>query len=173
VHEQLEAHIRVFLSRRSQLLAYVQGMVHDFELAEDLLQDCYIQMQRAIEADKVIEDTYKWCCGTVRNLARMHWRSKRRSKVIFDEGLMQLVEQAFEENETDLDELQHKQGKLRECVGRLSPRSQRAVELRYFRGHDVPDVAEVLSCTTNALNVVLFRARQSLLKCLQKKGVHS
>lgn len=62
---------------------------------------------------------------------------------------------------------------LRQCVGALSERARRGLELSYGLGADAArgrsDVATELGMTENGVKTLLQRARQQLRECLQRR----
>ena len=58
---------------------------------------------------------------------------------------------------------------LDHCVDLLPERSRRIIELRYKQGRRVDGIAEMLGSTANAVSGVLFRVRQILRDCIEKR----
>ena len=60
---------------------------------------------------------------------------------------------------------------LDDCLTQLPERRRQAFVLREVDQLDVPEVCKVLDVSRNNLGVLLFRARNALRECLEKKGI--
>ena len=63
--------------------------------------------------------------------------------------------------------------RLKPCLDRLSPREYDVISLLYFREHSPQAVAEQLGVLRNNVNVIAWRARRKLLRCLKGLGYHT
>ena len=66
----------VFLTQRVILLRTLQRMVHNHSTAEDLLQETYLRVTRAL-GERPIDHLEPFVYQTARNLALDHLRSRR------------------------------------------------------------------------------------------------
>jgi RNA polymerase sigma-70 factor (ECF subfamily) len=62
---------------------------------------------------------------------------------------------------------------LDECIKELSPNAREALELRYQRGHRLPEVAERMGWTVDSTKVMLSRVRAGLRNCIERKLARS
>ena len=166
--QSLKALSSEFLAQRTALIAYLRGLVHDHNLAEDLFQEVYLRLAEAVERGTEIEDVARWCRGVARNLALRYWREERTGKVIVDSDLVTLVDQAFDENDRRVAEWGRRREALRHCSERLSGFAQHVIRLKYVEGCTVKAMAEILQRSSGAILVALHRARRALLKCVEQ-----
>ena len=98
-----------------------------------------------------------------------YWRRRRNAKVIVDTELLELVEQAFSEQETDSEFWQVREKALGECIQSLPEKSKRLLRLRYDEGHSFEEVAELVNKSVSSVMMALSRIRRILQRCAQSK----
>lgn len=60
---------------------------------------------------------------------------------------------------------------LADCLGAIPDRQRLAFQLREVEGLSTDEVCNILEVTPNNLGVLLFRARNRLRECLERKGI--
>ena len=55
------------------------------------------------------------------------------------------------------------------CIGELAPRAHEAIQLRYMKALRPPEIARTMGWTTDAVHVVLSRARVALRECVSRR----
>jgi RNA polymerase sigma-70 factor (ECF subfamily) len=166
-----------FVAGRHSLFAYIQGFVRNPHDAEDLFQEVWVRLSRALSEGGDIKDQAKWCRGTARNLILHYWRDRRQDKVIADQELLDLVELAFAEQEPHQDFWRARREALNECIQELPERSQHLLRLKYEQGLAAEQVGDELNQSGTAVLMALSRLRRLLRECAHKKlklqGLHS
>ena len=158
-----------FLANRLRLFAFIYGFVRNAPDAEDLFQEVWVRFSDAVSRGLAIQDPAKWCRGTAHNLILHHWRDQRNDKVVVDQELMEVVEQAFAEQETNQDYWLARQQALSECVQSLPERSKHLLRLKYERGLSAQGVADELMQSVAAVLMALSRLRRALRECAHRK----
>ena len=158
-----------FVAARHSLFAYIYGFVRNPHDAEDLFQEVWLRLSGALAEGSDIQDQAKWCRGTARNLILHYWRDRRNDKVVADQELVDLVELAFAEQQTNQDYWRGRREALQECVQELPERSQRLLRLKYEHGLAADAVADELSQSSAAVLMSLSRLRRLLRECAHKK----
>jgi len=158
-----------FLANRHSLFAFIYGFVRNVHDAEDLFQEVWVRFSDALNRGVEIKEQAAWCRGTARNLLLHYWRERQRDEVVADPELMDLVEQAFAEQEPNQDYWLVRQQALNECIHELPERSNQLLRLKYERGLSTPALADELKQSVAAVLMALSRLRQILRDCAQKK----
>lgn len=159
-----------FLANRHGLFAYIYGLVRNTHDAEDIFQEVWLRFSNAIgDENSEIQDAAKWCRGAARNLVLHYWRDRQGGKVVVDQELIELVDQAFVEHEPSADYLLARQQALGECIGELPARSREMLRLKYERGLSSERVADELAQTVAAVLMALSRIRKALRECAERK----
>jgi RNA polymerase sigma-70 factor, ECF subfamily len=158
-----------FLANRHSLFAFIYGFVRSTPDAEDLFQEVWVRFSAALSRGTEIDDPAKWCRGTARNLILHYWRDRQKDKVVVDQELIDLVELAFSEQETNPDYWLARQQAVNECIQGLPERSRQLLRLKYERGLSAQGVAAELMQSAAAVLMALSRLRQALRECAHKK----
>jgi RNA polymerase sigma factor (sigma-70 family) len=152
----------------------VGGLLRDAHAAEDVIQEVWVRLAAEIEKGTAIENQPAWCRGVARNLILKHWRTQQTAKVVADSEVMEAflaqVVQAFAESDPDeADEWQRRQQALDDCVAALPEKSRRMLSLRYEARKSVEEVAKATGQTFDAVTKALYRLRQALTDCVERK----
>ena len=163
-----------FIHDRHRVGAIVGGLLRDAHAAEDVIQEVWVRLAAEIEKGTVIENQPAWCRGVARNLILKHWRTQQTAKVVADSEVMEAflaqVELAFAESDPDeADEWQRRQQALDDCVAALPEKSRRMLSLRYEARKSVEEVAKATGQTFDGVTKALYRLRQALTDCVERK----
>lgn len=163
-----------FIHDRHRLGAFVGGLLRDAHAAEDVIQEVWVRLAAEIEKGTAIENQPAWCRGVARNLILKHWRTQQTAKVVADSEVMEAflaqVETAFSDSDHDeAEEWQRRQQALDDCVATLPEKSRRLLSLRYEGRQTVEEVAKGTGQTFDAVTKSLYRLRQALAACVERK----
>jgi RNA polymerase sigma-70 factor (ECF subfamily) len=163
-----------------KLLAVALTMMRDSALAEDVLQEAFVQVwHRAAEFHADRGSVLTWLTTIVRYRAIDMLRKLRRSgssrgkSIDVDPTDMDFLQQKDADNDSanigplasaiSSEENTH----VHECVDRLSDNQQKSVALAFFRGFTHQELAD---CLLEPLGTIKSRLRRSLLRlkeCLE------
>lgn len=160
-----------FMTQRRSLLAYTFALVQDHDVAEDLVQEVYVQLAEASEAGLKIDHFGKWCRGVARNLALKYWRNQRRGREVFGSDVVEMLDLAFEEQQQQVQEWDRKKQALARCIAQLPRSGRHILKLKYVEGRGVRQIAGRLHRSSGAIFQALSRLRKALLKCIQARLV--
>jgi RNA polymerase sigma-70 factor (ECF subfamily) len=158
-----------FVATRHSLFAFIYGFTRNPHDAEDLFQEVWVRFARALAEGAEIQDQAKWCRGTARNLVLHYWRDRRQDATPSDPELLDLVEQAFEEQSAGQDQWRARQEALSACIEEMPERSRQLLRLKYEESLSAGEVANRFHQTTAAVLMALSRVRKALRDCAQKK----
>jgi RNA polymerase sigma-70 factor (ECF subfamily) len=158
-----------FLRTRHALFGFIFGFVRNTHDTEDIFQEVWIRFSQALAEGKDIQDQAKWCRGTARNLILHLWRDRRDDKVVVDEELLDLVEQAFTEQDSSQEYWRARQEAVSQCIGELPERSRELLRLKYQQGLSAEAVATSLRQSSAAVLMALSRVRRLLRECAETK----
>jgi len=162
-----------FIRDRHRLGAFVNGLLRDGHVAEDVIQEVWVRLAAEVEKGTAIENQPAWCRGVARNLILKHWRGQKSAKVVANSEVMEAflaqVERAFSESDDSADEWERRQQALDECVASLPEKSRRMLSLRYEARASVEEVASEVGQSFNAVTKALYRLRRALSDCVERK----
>ena len=153
-----------FLAGRERLFAYAFALVRSRAVAEDIFQDVYLALARAVERGEEIADLPAWCRGVARNLALRHWNERQRLERLPSAELLDGIDLAFAEE--DGDDEQALAAALATCRGLLGAGALALLDLKYV--HDLPmaAIAERTRRSERAVITALARIRRRLMDCI-------
>ena len=169
----IERAAAAFIHDRFRLGAFVNGLLRDAHASEDVMQEVWVRLAAELKKGTVIENQPAWCRGVARNLILKHWRQRQTAKVVADSELMEIfleqVEQAFRESDHSTDEWERRQQALEDCVATLPERARRMLSLRYEGRVSMEEIARTTGQSFDAVTKALYRLRQSLADCVERK----
>lgn len=166
-----EQQLRQALTRQwTQVLpilnAFVMSSVRDRQHAEDIVQE----VGAAVSANFTdIPDGVSfttWALSIARNHIHKRYRADQRDKHLFKSEALEALAGAYDRLSDRSDDMR---AALDHCVDLLPERSRRIIELRYKQNKRVDAISAMLGSSANAVSGVLFRVRQALRDCIEKR----
>lgn len=154
------------------LVMYAYALLKDHARAEDAVQNAYVALSRrheTITGGSVLA----WCRGTVRLEVLRLIRKNDRELSTSDSFLLDAAADAFEQIQTPDREAMRseKLRRLQECFKELPDRSRILVSARYLDGLKLAELGEKSKMKKDAVRKSLYRIRQLLRECLERKSV--
>jgi RNA polymerase sigma factor (sigma-70 family) len=143
----------VFLAQRHSLLRTLQRMVDNPSTAEDLLQETYLRVTRAL-GERPIEHLEPFVFQTARNLALDHLRARRaQSRNLVDDVPEQILHNVAAPSSSAEDAAHAEQllKRLSVSIGQLTPRQQQIFILSRLHGASYMEIAEQLNVSASTV----------------------
>ena len=159
---------RELFARYASVLARVvraQGASDDE--SRDLVQQTFLQLHRARRDYRAGEPLRPWLFTIAYNLCRDRWRILGRRREVPMEQAPPPIDSA-----TPVDHLQERRRAelLRAALATLSEDQRRVVEMHWFAGVSLPEVATALGISLSAAKVRAHRAYERLRQNLDLRG---
>lgn len=149
-----QAHFNhVFLAQRVSLLRTLERMVNNHSTAEDLLQETYLRVTRAL-SERAIDHLEPFVFQTARNLALDHLRARRiQSRTMLEDVPLEVVQNVAAPLSSAEDAAHAEQmlERLNISLNQLSPRQQQIFILSRLQGHSYLEIAEKLSVSLSTV----------------------
>lgn len=146
-----------------RLLAFCRSRLGSREEAEDAVQQTFLNAHRSLRSGTVPRAEAAWMFAIAANVCRERRRSawrRSRVEVVSDDGLV--GEQAAPEHSHD--ELTG----VADALAELTPNQRRAILMREWQGLSYREIAGELALTEGAVETLIFRARRSLARKLDR-----
>ncbi|AUM68622.1 RNA polymerase sigma factor [Pseudomonas fluorescens] len=143
----------VFLAQRTPLLRTLERMVSNPSTAEDLLQETYLRVTRAL-SERTVEHLEPFVFQTARNLALDHLRARRiQSRTLLDDVPLEVVHNvvAPQSSAEDAAHAQQLLERLNVSLQALSARQQQIFILSRLHGHSYQEIAERLGVSLSTV----------------------
>lgn len=136
----------------AQLIRYVVGAMGRSDLAEDLVQDVFMQLYQVLRSGKDIEYPKAWTLCVLRRAVTRQMQERSRFEQLDEIE----ITQNWLEEDTDA-------FSVRNLLGLLSPREEEVLLLR-LEAMKYREIADRLGISMNSVNTHLARALQKLQK---------
>ncbi|MCK9801921.1 RNA polymerase subunit sigma-24 [Pseudomonas chlororaphis] len=143
----------VFLTQRISLLRTLERMVNNHSTAEDLLQETYLRVTRAL-SERPIDHLEPFVFQTARNLALDHLRARRiQARTLLDDVPLDVVENVAAPTSSAEDAAHAEQllERLNISLNQLSTRQQRIFILSRLHGQSYQEIADQLSVSPSTV----------------------
>jgi RNA polymerase sigma-70 factor (ECF subfamily) len=154
----------LFLQYQPAVRGYVLAMIPDFALAEDVVQETFLTVTKKAAAFEIGTSFAAWV-KTIARFKALEAIRARRFETLSDEVLDALASET-RDGRPDTDE---RLVLLRACLEELAPQARRSIQHRYAHDHLPPQIARLMGCTVQSVNVTLSRARAFLRECVRRK----
>lgn len=146
---------------------YLNSIVNNISLAEDIMQDTFVKLALKKPAFKGKCSFKTWLFTIARNCAVDHLREEQKiAKLSLDENIQIPIvtdtEKEFLKEEQKLE--------LYRAMKRLKPDYYQVLYLMYFEDLDTSDIAKIMHKAKRQVSDLIFRARKSLKTELERKG---
>ena len=163
-NDALEDIIRAY---RDGLMLYLNGIVGDICLAEELTEDVFVKL--VIKRPRFFgHSTFKtWLYTVGRNVARDYFRRCKRQAVPLEE----CVDLTDEEKELERSYI-IREGRIavHRAMTRLKPEYRQILWLVYFEDFSLSQAARIMGKTTHNVQTLVCRARKALKEKLTQEG---
>ena len=166
-----EAFARLYALTAQPLFALTKRIVHDKDLAHDVLQRAYLSIWRKAESfDDSKGRAFTWLLSVVRHEAIDEWRRMKRRRG--DEELQENVrcDGALPEQQTELRlvrTLLHKE------LDSLPPNMARVIRRRFLKGQSVQDISRDISVPANTVRSWIRRGLEMLRHAVPFDAPHA
>ena len=149
-----------------QIFSYIYALVPDRHDAEDLLQETSLVICEKFNDFEEGTDFVAWACQIAYWRVRYSRQKFARSKVIFDQEVVDAIAQTAS---TMTEELDDRHVALGNCLQKLHPRDRDLLLVRYEPGGGVEEAAKRSGRTLQTAYKALARLRKLLLDCVSTK----
>jgi RNA polymerase sigma-70 factor, ECF subfamily len=154
----------LFARHRLRVYRFVLRMVREETLAEDLLSDVFLDVWRQSGQFEARAAVSTWLLAIARFKALSAMR--RRTDVELDDEMAATIADPADDPEVAL---LHKNGAemLRQCLLKLSPAHGEVIDLVYYHGKSIKEVAEIVGISDATVKTRVFYARTKLAQLVQ------
>ena len=149
----------LFGRHRVPLYRWLLRLVGDEALAEDLLSDVFLDVWRQAARFEARSSVTTWLLAIARYKALSARR--RRPDAELDEKIASTVADPADDPEVVLQK-KTRADLLRHCLARLSPEHSEVIDLVYFHGKSIKEVAEIVGIAEATVKTRMFYARKRL-----------
>lgn len=142
------------------LVRYALRTTENYEIAEDLVQDTFIELYQALRSGKNVEHPKAWTLCVLRRAVSRQMRDRIHLEQ-FEEGLV------AEETVSNMPEF-FEVYDIRALLSVLSPREEEVLLLR-LEAMKYREIADQLGISMNSVNTLLARALRKLQEAMMQR----
>lgn len=163
--------VKRFLEHRDVILSFIYALAPDYDVAEEIFQNVALAILQESSRATIVENFLGWAREIARHRVADYYRQKARRTAVEhpSSGMIEVIAQAFAENEVGPDASQARMKSLLECLQRLTGRSRDVIHGFYRERKSLRELAAVLDWKENSVKVALSRARKLLADCIHMK----
>src|SRR5438477_9299247 len=165
-HDETESRKRLMAlmtRHQRQIFSYIYVLVPNRADAEDLLQETSLVICEKFHEFREGTDFVAWACQIAYWRIRYSRQKFARSKVVFDQDILEVVAKTAGELAGELDD---RHEALAQCLQRLHPRDRDMLIARYEPGGSAQEAARRSGRTLTTAYKALARLRKLLLDCV-------
>lgn len=153
------------------LTSYAYGLLQDWSLAQDAVQETFIVLQKKHAEFRPGANVFTWARQILRFEALNLLRSRRREACFGDEELFALVEQQFEKHldAEAVAALEARKAALQQCMAQLDADSLSLLLGFYKDAFSCERLGELHRKSVNAVRLSLSRLRAKLRECVRRR----
>ena len=155
----------LFARHRVALYRWLLRLVRDEALAEDLLSDVFLDVWRQAASFRGRASVSTWLLAIARHMAAS--ARLRRNDAELDEATVSTVPDPADDAEVTLQKKNRAEA-LRQSLHRLSPDHREVIDLAYYHGKSVKEIAEIVSISEATVKTRMFYARRKLAELVEK-----
>jgi len=144
---------------------YVNKLVSNETLAEDVLTQTYMVAWQKMGSFKGSSRLATWLIGIARNIAFKEFR-KNRIHEPFNETYV-----AADNTSHLKPEQQDRKAKMKQALIALSANHREALELVFYQGLTYPEVSKIIDVPVNTIKTRIFHAKKALKEELKKREI--
>jgi RNA polymerase sigma-70 factor, ECF subfamily len=151
-------------SRR--IFAFALNQIHDEARAEEVVIDTMHEVWKKPTEFNGTSKLSTWVLGIARFKVLNSFRESKHDHEELNEDIAESIEC---EGHTPFESLaeQERAAGIRRCMQKLSDDHRESMQLAFFEGLTLAEIAELQSCPENTVKTRLFHARQKIKNCLR------
>ena len=154
----------LFARYRVKVYRWLLCLVVDEALAEDLLSEVFLDVWRHAASFEARSSLSTWLLAIARYKALSARR--RRTDAELDEATVSTVPDTGDDPEVTLQKKNRAEA-LRRSLPRLSPQHREVIDLAYYHGKSVKEIAEIVSISEATVKTRMFYARRKLAELVE------
>jgi RNA polymerase sigma-70 factor (ECF subfamily) len=158
--------ISLWTQNQRKVAGYIHALVPSRHDADDILQETSMVVCRKFEEFQQGTDFVAWACQIAWWQIRAARQKFARSKVVFNDELMEAMAPQFQEMSREVDDRHEALGR---CLKKLHPRDRELVLTRYENGQGVEEAARRSGRSLEAAYRALNRIRKLLFDCVNNQ----
>ena len=154
----------LFLKHKQRIFNYINCKVCDYDVSNDILQETFIKVFKVLKTGTYNEQGkfLPWVLRISHNLIMDYFRTKKRSKVVFEKDLNFMISNincGFEEKKEKIISDKTLTNIVSKMIEKLPNDQKEIIKMRFFQNLSFREIAEINNIS---INTALGRVRYSI-----------
>jgi len=158
----------LYARHSARVFRYALRIVASRADAEDVVSDVFLDVWRRAGTFEGRAQVATWLIGIARNKALD--ARKARTTEAWDEDAAGAIEDPSANPEAEVQTLD-RSAIIRECLTQLSPAHREIIDLVYYHGKSIDDIAKITGVPHATVKTRMFYARKRLATVLREQGI--
>ncbi len=158
----------LFDEHYSPLCLYVNSIVKDIELSQDIVSDCFVRIWERKKTIKIESSLKNYLLLSVRNAIYSYLRSPESRKADINTIIDKIENSPIEEYDLEKEEAIARVYKL---IEELPGQRKKIFELATLNGKSYKEIATILGISVNTVNTQMTRAYRYLRESLKEENL--
>ena len=161
---------KLMLRYADVLTAYLDGLLHNPEDAEDLMLECFTVI--LVDKPRIMEGYFRaYLFKMARNKSNRLWKHRfKRQEFSLDEQEAETILSPVPEPEAAILQTE-RSAALQRCLNRIAPQYREALFLVYAAGLSYAQAAEIRGMSTGQIHSLLDEGKKRMRRELEKEGI--
>lgn len=165
-NELAEQFAELLRSNHRQLFVFIYSLVQNRADAEDVYQQTTLVLWKKFSEFTPGTNFGAWAARVAHLTARHFIRTRRRHRVYFSDGMLELMADSYSPPSSQASEV--RMDALARCLEKLPRRDRQLVGSCYAEESGVAAFAKATNRTVPAIYQALYRIRKALLACVER-----
>jgi RNA polymerase sigma-70 factor (ECF subfamily) len=162
--------LRLLFARHNvRVFRFVVRMVSNDATAEDIVSEVFTEVWRCAKQFEGRSKATTWILGIARFRAMSTLR--RRSFEALDEDAAAAIEDTADNPEVAAQSTA-RSAILQSCIAQLSAAHRQVIDLIYYHGQSIEEVAEIVGLPQNTVKTRAFHARKRIAELMAARGIN-
>jgi len=159
----------LYVRHNVRVFRFVLRFVGDTSTAEDIVSDVFFEAWKQAGKFQARSSVSTWLLAIARNKALSALRSRRPTEELDGDAAGAIADPHADPEMT----MQDRQTSelLLGCLQRLSPAHREVIDLVYYHGRSVEEVAEIVGAAPNTVKTRMFYARKQIAQLLAAQRI--
>ena len=158
----------LFIRHNVRIYRFVLRLTGNKSIAEEIVNEVFLAVWRNAARFEMKSEVSTWLLAIARHKALATLRRRSESQ-LDDEEYLLTIEDPADDPEECLDK-QDRGTTLRFCLQQLSPAHREVIDLVYYHGKSVGEVAEIVGIPANTVKTRMHHARNRMAMLLEQAG---
>lgn len=162
--DRTQGFVKLLTAHQRDLYMYINTLLMGDSAAVDVLQNTNLDLWKRHNEFDDTRPFLRWAFRFAFHRVLAFRKSRRRSRLILNDEVVQLISDKYVEDLTPSD---MRVSALRRCLEKLDDAQAQLIRERYVDKMSVNTIAARLGGTANQISARLYRIRQTLSRCIQ------